>query len=77
MPCSLKLGYFPHYFSIHARTHLYFFRDAMRSGESDEDLLTLIGNAVQRKHPKHAGLHTTKYINFVENISIYITFVLA
>ncbi|ODM89772.1 Molybdenum cofactor biosynthesis protein 1 [Orchesella cincta] len=31
-------------------------RDAMRDGASDEKLLSLIGDAVQRKHPKHAGM---------------------
>ncbi|CAL8090139.1 unnamed protein product [Orchesella dallaii] len=31
-------------------------RDAMRSGVSDEMLLSLIGEAVQRKFPKHAGM---------------------
>lgn len=30
-------------------------RDALRSGISEEDLLNLIGQAVGRKHPRHAG----------------------
>lgn len=32
------------------------FRDAMRNGDTDDKLLSLIGQAVQRKHPKHAGI---------------------
>ncbi|XP_021947082.1 molybdenum cofactor biosynthesis protein 1 isoform X2 [Folsomia candida] len=31
-------------------------RDALRSGISEEDLLNLIGQAVGRKHPRHAGM---------------------
>jgi len=27
----------------------------MRNGATEEELLNLIGQAVQRKHPKHAG----------------------
>ncbi|CAG7725103.1 unnamed protein product [Allacma fusca] len=31
-------------------------RDAIRSGATEEDLLSLIGQAVSRKHAKHAGM---------------------
>ncbi len=32
------------------------YRDALRGGASDEDLRLIIGAAVRRKKPKHAGM---------------------
>lgn len=46
----------PFIFIFSVVPNYFFFRDAMRNGDTDDKLLSLIGQAVQRKHPKHAGI---------------------
>lgn len=42
-------------------------RDIMRNGGTDEDLLKIIGVAVQGKHAKHAGMENIENIDVITN----------
>jgi len=38
-------------------------RDAMRAGASDQELLALVGTALQGKHARHAGMHYRQLVS--------------